>query len=304
MNQFENTFLAFLTGIIILITLISNILCFIVYSRKKFTQISTSFFFKAIAITNCLTLAQELRNFVIFALDYNIRLESTISCKVVSYLTYAIIPISPWIMNYISFSHLSSLKYPNKFKFRNAQKSKWLTIGMIIILSFGIYLPVVFVYELFENKETCFFINTNAELIVSYVNLLISTILPFIIMITSSILIISFIMESRNRLNQIVRNRMKKDVHFAITSIIINFVFLACYLPITIYDLFPHFELGFVYYNLNNLMYINCAIQIFLQLSVNVFFRKEFLKIFSYKKINRVTNLVIFKQNTTLTENK
>ena len=269
-----------LTFFIFIFGTFGNLICFFVFSRKKFQKISVTFFFKAISINNCIILLHELRHYVDTAFSYNIKLISEISCKITLYLVYSTMSISAWIMVYIIIERYISIQFFKKFKFLCYFKFKCMILSLIYFLSFGIYLPVGINGRLrsIDSNETsinkiCDF-NNNKNLI-TLIDLIYFELIPFILMIIFTSLTIFVIFQSRIRFkNQIGHtNRLKKDIYFALTSIIVNFVFLATNLTVTIHDLISY-DLNIFIISLN---YLQCAISFFIHMFTNKIFYKEFL---------------------------
>ena len=262
-----------------------NFVCFLVYSRKKFEKISVSFFFKAISINNCVILLHKLRHYIQSAFNYNLKTSSDLSCKIVSYSVYSTISISTWIMVYVLLDRFVSIKFNKKFQFLHDFKFKFFILSSIHLISFCIYIPVVI-----DNQLTSKYLDFNETLImyqcdlksldklISIIDLIYSTLTPFILMIVFSILSIFVIFKSRIRLQSqnTRKNRLRKDIYFAFTSIILNFVFLATNLPITLVLLIQPDDDDFI----DNLVYINCSISIFIHIFTNKIFYREFLALF------------------------
>ena len=278
----------FLTFFTFIFGTIGNFICFIIYSRKIFAKISITFYFKAISINNCIILLQMLRYFIQSSFNYDLELVSDFSCKLFGYMVYSTIPISTWIMVYVVFDRFVSICFFTKFKFLQKLKFKCLILSAIYFASFCIYIPVGIYYKILSNYRdmnqtiatfTCNFYK-NGEFI-SIIDFIFSTILPSSLMVVFTSLSINVIYNSRKRFAKHVigANRLRKDTYFALTSIFLNFVFLCTGLPTTLYGLF---SLDTNHY-FESLIYINCAISVFIHTLSNRIFYREFLSLLHFK---------------------
>jgi hypothetical protein len=135
-----------------------------------------------------------------------------------------------------------------------------------------------------------------------------STVIPFVIMIATSIIIIRMLFKSRNRINKRItqtntqssdstvdilnvikntNNNSRRDHQFAKTVIILNLLFLICNLPICILliiwnyysfsEVYIESELKLCYSIFSIFIYCYSALPFFIYLKVNTVFRSDFL---------------------------
>ena len=126
----------------------------------------------------------------------------------------------------------------------------------------------------------------NQENIYSWMDLLNLTILPFSLMIVFATLLIITIFQSRLRILRMSaiqdRNRLNKDIKFAVTSILLNFIFIILNLPICVANLF--FEVFYSYYDaFLSIYYISYCINFYILAVFNSVFKKELFLLFKCK---------------------
>ena len=268
--------------------IVGNTICFLIYSHQKLNKISVSFFFKAISINNCFILLQQILRLTDPAFSYDMELLSVFSCKLVKYVDFSTASINSWIMVYVLMDRLISIKFNRKFLIFYNLKFKCLILISIYLSCHCIYIPLaidlkISSYNTDINQTDlslkCQF-DYKKELI-TIIDLIYSTTMPFILMAIFTSFSIHLILKSRKRFkNKIgVKDRIRKDVNFALTSIILNLIFLAAYLPQTLLPLlFEISEFDLV----NNLLYVNCAVSICIHSFSNKIFRQELVALLSF----------------------
>ena len=277
-----SSFLIFFIGII------GNIICFLIYSLKKFRKISASFYFKSISINNSFILLGRLRYFIEVTIHSSIKEASIIFCKLTNYMMYTSISIAAWITVFVLFERFISIKFHRKFKFRNSQKFKWFILISINLISYCIYIPFYIYSKLYFN-----FLNTNITIcyfddeeiqILSELHLFYSAVVPFALMVIFTFLVIYILYESGKRLltSRILDNdkkRRRKDIQFGLTSVLLNSTFLLNNFPILLLESF-HVKMSFfVHYLIQSLVFLNCTVNIFIHIFSNQIFRSELFKI-------------------------
>jgi hypothetical protein len=114
--------------------------------------------------------------------------------------------------------------------------------------------------------------------------------LAFILMLLFSILLVHTILKSRLRIlrftNQRDRNRLKKDIQFAISSIFMNFFYLLVYLPACIYRILKsdHFVFKTDLFNIfHSIAFMHFCDHFYILFCCNTMFRREVLVRFRLK---------------------
>ena len=159
--------------------------------------------------------------------------------------------------------------------------------------------------------------------------MLTSTVIPFVIMIATSIIIIRMLFKSRNRINKTlsktntqttestsnilntiqntsnnINNNNRRDNQFAKTVIILNLLFLICNLPICILliiwnyysfsEIYIESQLKLCYSIFSIFIYCYSALPFFIYLKVNTVFRNDFL--LTLKNFREMCKNIIFRK--------
>jgi len=145
------------------------------------------------------------------------------------------------------------------------------------------YLPVSYDYVLTETNGTldCFFTDKYSQELISYMDLANRVIMPAILVLMFSILLGIEIIKSKSRiLGNFAREENKiffNNIRLAITSIILNIIYVILQTPISVYYFLPNFSeingFGFFYY----LLYFSYSINFYIIVLSNSLFRKEFI---------------------------
>ena len=163
-----------------------------------------------------------------------------------------------------------------------------------------------------ESKIVCQSSNAAYSLALSWLDLFAKIIIPFSIMFASTIFLAKTLVSSRKRarvgstsneiqstqqrrslnhisaalnVNKKLKSREQRDFNFAMTSISLNILSLLLNLPITVFTIY---ELNvepintFLFMISSLCLNINLSYKFFLYLLVNMKFREEFFKIFSF----------------------
>lgn len=301
MNSF---FIWMLPLVLLLIGLFGNTVGFIVFSRRSLTKFPARNIYRTLAVMDSFYLLHIILQYLLYFNGLSIRLISDFSCKVVRYLNYSLAPISAWLLVYLSIHKFICIRFR---EFNSRLQS--LIIFMIILYNLVYYLPILLIVGLVHqtdsidtemnttsfNNDTnetiryeCNYSVVNQENIYSWMDLLNLTILPFSLMIVFATLLIITIFQSRLRILRMSaiqdRNRLNKDIKFAVTSILLNFIFIILNLPICIANVF--FEVFYSYYDaFLSIYYISYCINFYILFFFNSIFRKEAYLLFKvYKK--------------------
>ncbi len=117
-----------------------------------------------------------------------------------------------------------------------------------------------------------------------------STLMPFSLMFIFSILLIYTIFKSRLRIlrldSPLDRKRLRKDIKFALTCILLNVTFVILNLPVCIANLLTDVS-DFYYQSFMNLFFCSFCINYYVLFFFNSVFRKEFLFMFRMIPVER-----------------
>ena len=301
--------------IIFIMGIFTNILIINVFSRKKFEKISSRNSMRFLAFADLLTILTIITDNNGFGLKF---LEiSKYSCKISLFLDHFLACNSIYILVYISFERLISIRYTNnRILFK---KSFCIAIMIFIIIwNFVIYIFHFLYYDLklieTHNTNTSYLNNSNKTVshlkcdifnkfhqdLLALINLINSTIIPFFMMLTCSLLIIHSIYKTRIKSRcfasrNVNSKKSKQDIQFSITILFLNLVFFLLNLPIRIVD-FSFYESEYFSNFLDNLFLCQYICHFFVYLFLNSLFRSELLLLFRIntcqsKKIHSISAL-------------
>lgn len=296
----------YLQPIIVIIGLTGNILNFLVFSRKKFEKLATRNIFKTIAVIDTFCLLQIIDHFFKYGFGFYLRRQSNLTCKMFTFLIYSFGPMSAWLLVFISVERFISISRMSSrigivFK-QEAFQAK--VICLIFAYNLIYYSPFLVLVEnkclhngnftnvTINSKYCCDFVDLKSQSVLSYLDGLNSSIVPFCLMLLSSLMIIISLFKSRFRLRhaqagpkerkQQTRKRLKRDIQFAITSIYMNLIFIAFNFPICV-ALFLDNITSLLYLIMVDLYYSSYVVNFFIYLAFNSLYRDEFLTMLRIK---------------------
>lgn len=260
-------------------------------SNNKLKTTGPVLVYRALFVFDFLTIIQVTINFLSFGLGIKILTSLPAYCKLFNFINYSFSAISPMLLVYISLDRFISIKYLSRRKYLKNNKIQLIFIFALIVFNFIFYIPTIIgtgIVQYNENETIqCNYINTDYQLIISFMDLFNRAIFPFILMISLSLALIITIFNSRQRVSQgsiSERKTFKKDVKFSISSITLNFVFLLSSLPISLILFFPDYvnvNYYFAYQIFYWLFYLCYAANFYIFFFTNSIFRKlafNFLK--------------------------
>ncbi len=171
-----------------------------------------------------------------------------------------------------------------------------------------VFIPVFFHFDLIVSKilinnsslpkdeiRGCQYTSLFGTVLVSTINLFVRIVIPFILMISVSVLLIISVFKLRNRItrnflattqSQVNENkRLKKEMRIAITSILLNILYLVFNLPIAVYSATPNYALNNLLLSaLVSFFYLSTATNFYMVFVSNRLVRNEFLNMFCFKR--------------------
>ena len=294
---------------IILVGTVSNTIAFVIFSRKKFENTLFSTYFRVLLLVDTFGLLYlTSAKFLLFEFNINLRDLNIFLCRITMPMAYSIPQISAHLTVLISLDRWLSIAKPTEFLFRKKKKFQLNVCAIIILVNF-IYNGQLFFSYLGYNSDynknfvICLIYDENLLSIMDLIN---STLLPFILMFAFSLLTINAVFFSRRRIrNSILNTRMasinrdletqydlmrKRDIRLAINSILLNFIFLLFNGPQSIFFFVSRYVIKkriFSDYHIQSalmLSYLNHASVFFINLMVNTKFRNELFDWFHEKK--------------------
>ena len=303
-----NSYFNYSTTIILTIFgLLGNITVLFVYTRKKFRNIPMFRYYSISLVFETLELLLIWPyNFDEF-FQFN---KNSISCKIVQYLAYLFGVYISWIAVLIPIDRFISVRYPHQFR----MKKTWLfqfscLFVAFIILSF-LYTPY-FIFNVIirdSNATFCGVKDKFTGIFMDISDFVISTLLPFIIMISLTFLTGYSLIHNKIRFN--IRKH-KKEKRLLKILISMDVFFFLCYFPWSAYvitnDVFMSQNISLDYmsivYNITNfLIFFYCSCSFFIHFICNKKFRLYLLTCLKKNKVEH--GILPVKENSSLKETK
>ena len=302
-------FLEILPILIILFGLIGNVISFTIYSTKELEKLSVSIYYRVLAISDSINLLIYLPLLIKFVFQSDFQILNDSTCKLFIYFSFTMPSMSVFFLLLLSLDRAMCVLYPNHKMFRE-KKTQIISILVISLYNMIVYVPISLAYSKVEdlNYTVCACRREILCIIIRWVDVFNSLILPFIIMISCSLIVAIQVKKSKNRIQTHQFNRKNsncikssnaflhsKNVQIAFISFGLNFIFLACNLPITIYQMqhFDYYDNGelrnALFYSIAEVIYYaHFSLSFFVHVLFNCKFRSE---------LNRlIINKLLFKR--------
>lgn len=310
---------------IFLFGLFGNILMFLVFTlSKNLSKLSISTYYRWIALVNLAITFNWIKIFTEYQYHYLIDAQSNSTCIAYIYFSYCIFPISTLTSAAISLDRTAKILFSTRFQILNKKRFQLAVIVIICLYTFVSY----FFFSIFgqnisvetfnsslvdkSQPQSPATVQTNQTTIIKYcvmkhrlrhvfADFINSTVIPFCLMLSSSIATIFHLVRSRNRVvlnnpSADTRRRQQRDTKFGITSIFLNIAFFVMNAPISFLNIitfftnnqspssFPHSNpsLEFMFHALYSIDY---AFYFYIQLGVNSLVRQELMNVFQMLKV-------------------
>ena len=295
--------------IILFVGVLGNIMVITVLMRPKFKKISSRKILCVLSLNDMLSIST-----ILFyhgsAFNFNFLTQSKLACQILAFFYYEFAEVASWTMCLVNIERLISIKYSRVKLFVN---NKSLSLILIVLYgwNFGIYFARTLQVTLFDgftgriltnltdinenDSIICDIYDPQADFIYSIIDLNNSTLVPFLIMIISSILIIKSIYDIRKRLlvNHTIKDmrRFKRDLQFSITILVLDLFYFAFNLPYCLYSFLGDRLNDFMFTVMDLIFYTQYIFNILAFVLLNSEFQKELLVMlhFSKKQPNRFT---------------
>ncbi len=279
--------------------------------KINFFKLFKSLIYSKIFIFHRISLLNDSLNLILLEISafFGIIPLSTIFCKVFQSLVEIIPAYSAWILVFISAERFILIVYSGS-KLAKLIGHKWVQLTflfLVFIFCFfyysinWIFFKITFVvfsnesidyYESMVNESiaVCYIDNSIFE-IASYMNVFFSCLIPFIALITSSLLIIYSMTKLRRRISHpnstSNKKREKRDFEFARTILSLDLIFLLFKFPFNFFILASnyftvHWNSGLIKDVAVSLLYFNyigTGINFLVYILFNHNFRSEFFKL-------------------------
>lgn len=293
---FENA-MTVIETITIGIGIIGNIITTIIFLRKTFRNNSISTYCISLSIIECLTLAKFVLNIYILAYNRNLPDESDSLCKLFYSVPTLLGAIQPWITVSFSIDKLLSMR-TRAIPILKKKGFQWSLIAGIILFNTALFIDIPIFLKRREVSPSYFMCDLTTISfydIAAIINFLDSCLIPFIIMIITSILTTRLLIKSRNavmRIGQLTKERKSRDTKYAVSSVTLNVMFIILKLPITIFvilqSFYSYYDIYFFRIALLTLN-LNSSVSFFVHFATNSLFRRELLSFFGMSKDNNGT---------------
>jgi hypothetical protein len=276
--------------VIVVIGTITNIVAFIIFSRKRFENTIFSTYFRFLLVVDTIGLVYlALGKFLYFQFKIQLRDFNESLCRITLLLAYSVPPVSAYTLVAISIDRFLTIAKPTFLIIRKRFSFQiYVCIGIVVanfIYNGQLFFSYLAIDDYYPNstKQICVIPYQETLQMMDLIN---STIIPFLLMIISTILTIKSVFDSRKKIsNQSNPNNPGRfrDIKFSITSIAFNIIFLILNFPFVIStqidtimtDIESEFLVAFILL----LTYLNHGTVFFINYSVNTMFIEEF-KIF------------------------
>jgi hypothetical protein len=273
---------------IIAIGFIGNLLTIIIFLRKTFRNNSISTYCISLAAVECLAIFQMINDIGYIANNAYIINQTELGCKFFSMNGMLITIIPPYIMVAFSIDKLLSMR-TNSIAIIKKKWFQWSIVAAIVIFNTALYIcyPILIKRsEIFPGYFICNPTTIGFFQIFIIVTIFETSLIPFLILTTVSILTIRALFKSRNsveRTGNLSKDRKSRDRRFAISSVTFNTMYIVLQMPSAVYfTLVAFYSYYDAYYfaGANLLFYLNCSLGFVIHIVTNSLFRREFLILF------------------------
>jgi len=294
--QFEFFVKKILPIIVFALGTIGNIFGLIILSKRRLKKIGPRNMYRYLFIFGLIH-STGLINLYIMNYGVYLPLLSIYSCRGIAYFFVIIAPLSPMILLYISVEKFVSIKYPEKRLILRKQRNQLFYLICLVIYNLLINSWIPLKYEIINKRNsTVRYLNynpkNNFECVLTekspiYLFFINAKVIPYTLLITFTLLIIHTIYKSRSKviLNYSYRQNLtfRKDLKFALTSLLFNFIFILFNLSSTIMYTLAHSS-AIVSISFYLLYLLSFSLNFYLILISNSLFRKEFFSLRIFKK--------------------
>jgi hypothetical protein len=272
-------------------------------SCQSLRKNTLSLYFRSLSVINQLLMLYLIRVAALGKYNWDITLTSDFMCKTVRYTTFILRLAAAWLLVVASLDRFISIRFPRQFKFFFTADFQLATIGCIAGLSILIYSPMVWNSQLVSvlspvSNVTNVVCKLQSSLVYFWLDLTLSAIVPFILMVFVNMVLINYISKSRARIGVAIISQQQhhsgssgKDRKFAITVLSLNVLFITLHVPAHIADLLNTYTSldpqlsAFIIFLARTLYYSSSSIDFYVQIAVNSVVRDKFFQLFNFKVI-------------------
>ena len=299
MDAFTYFVLEVFPPVILVVGISGDLIGIVTMASIKLKKLSVRNIYIYLLIFDLLYLLQLIILFMQFGIGgvYDYPDASITFCKIFNFLNYSMATISPSLIIYISVERYISARYPSKRFIFGKNKTQMLYLLAVCVYLTAFYLAYPFFYDLIPytagNTTTysCSFDSSSSQIVLSFLFLVNSAILPFIIMFAITVLLVNVITKSRHRIaanHTAEENKtFKRDFKFTVTSISLNLMFIILNLPVSIAIFFPNYQASIIFVFCYYLFYSSYGINFYVLLAFNSIIWQNFLTAFRLKRFSK-----------------
>jgi len=288
--------------LVIPLGIISNIITLVVFIRRNFKKFSARNIFCALVISDILKLISV---YIFNKIGRNFASMSELGCRLINYIETFATALSMFLVVYSSIDKFFFITNPKLKLNRNLVILLIILIALIYSATYAI-LPEYktslnnsslnnssFNNNSFNNNSLSFVCSKS---FISYLlEMIFSVLIPSLMTLLFSCLLIRSILESRLKIlnlnTQKDRRRLKKDIIFAISTLIINILYILFDLPLFIIliskKLKPNYNFSLILPYLGVLQTLAFSMNMYILIIFNSIFRREFLNMFCCNRHSR-----------------
>jgi len=280
----------------LVISLVGTILGIVIFSRKKLNKFPMRRTHQWLLATDAFYVAKiAIQNTFAHTSIGKLKYLSSFACKFYIYTNFLICPISSWLLVVISAERCIGIVFGKRIKIFENRKFEFLLIALVIIYNFLINIP----FYLYQDIQQSFTNNTDSnetqidfdcefssiEQIQAFylMDMINSTLVPYAIMLVSSIVLIVFVIKSRMRIHDSANSKEKKslvkEIRFGMTIFFLNFFFVTLNLPICVANYVDTLS-DFMYELIGYIYMMSFCINFYILAVLNNIIREEVVKMF------------------------
>lgn len=282
--------------LVLVFGLVGNFAGFFLMSRSKLVKLTTRNVYRFLFCTDTSILIQILVAYMQLSIEIDPTVTSNLFCKIFSFFNYALGPISSLLIVYISCERYISVKSLNGNSLLTNVYIQALYLAAVLAFNFLYYLGIAFYFEVQEtfvnstngsdiqNIEFCTFIDVFSLQLYSYMDLVNRAMVPFLLMIISSIMLTYSLFSSRKKIASADTKRLRKDLKFTTSSIFLNLVYIFLQMPVSVTIFMPNYWESTLYVFSLYLFYASYSVNFYIMLIFNSIFRQQFLILIGLRK--------------------
>lgn len=273
---------------ILLLGLVGNILGLIISTKKRLKRIGPVHMYRYLYIIDSFYLLQIIVIYLQSNFDITIVNSTQFTCKLLIYLNYSFATISPMILVYISAERFVALKHSGSGQLRK-KTNQLVYLLCVICFNSVYYIPAYLYFDLqlviplnkngSNNTMVCAPIDNAARNLMTSMDMINRLIVPFVLMITFSILLFRLIFASRLRIRLTTSNKnsptLIKDLKVAFSSICLNLVYMVLNSPFFVVVFLTDYLTSFLFVLAFYLFFICYAANFYILIFSNSLFRNE-----------------------------